>query len=171
MWQSKADAAKTKTWSDPLLKENLVFNMASQIKIKYFPLIELSIFLVILSILILIYVLADFNFWWVPIITIILYFHFLGGASVISLDSNRLKVMPLNFLLNSIEINTKCITKINSYSNFDPELDITAENFYFQLRRYYVLEFIDLKGRKEKIRFSISSVSMEKKILELLTSK
>ena len=87
-------------------------------------------------------------------------------ASVIVLDAERLKIISLNFLIGAHSIPRKSIIKINSIQTLQDETYEVYGAPYLTLKRRYELEYLNDKGKKIKVYFSISNRQKEKLIME-----
>lgn len=106
------------------------------------------------------------SFWFLIPAVMFAYFMTMRDASVIVLDAERLKINSLNFLVGVHSIPRKSITKINSIQTLQDETYEVYGSPYLTLKRQYELEYLNNKGKKIKVHFSISNRQKEKLIME-----
>ena len=95
------------------------------------------------------------------------YFITLGTSKIIKLNNDSLKIISLNPFFRSHSIKTKLIVKINSSESSEYDTVITAEMYYI-FKKKYDLEYVNEKGKKQEVTFSIYNQKKEKILLEAL---
>jgi hypothetical protein len=140
----------------------------SIIKIKFFPLTEVVIFtLTVLSSIIFCFI-SGLGIWILIAMIIFSYLITMGGATIIQLNDDTLKITSFNPFLASPSIDTKSIVKINSVQILEPQSDVVFGGYFVLFAKRYELEYLDAKGRKKKAYFSILNKKKEVEIIRTL---
>lgn len=141
---------------------------SSHLKINYFPTIEVIIFTLTVLTSITIYVLSGLSWWFLIIVIVFSYLITMGGATIIKLNDDTLKITSFNPFLASPLISTQSIIKINSVQILEHQSDIDFGGSFFLLTRRYEVEYVDTNGKKRKAYFSILNKNKEESILRTL---
>jgi len=136
------------------------------VKINYFPWTEVILLVLAITGSCVLLLILKISFWFIIPTVMFAYFMTMRDASVIVLDAERLKIISLNFLIGAHSIPRKSIIKINSIQTLQDETYEVYGAPYLTLKRRYELEYLNDKGKKIKVYFSISNRQKEKLIME-----
>lgn len=142
--------------------------MNSTFKISYFPLTEVIIFTITFLSSAIAYLFFGLSLWALVAIIALSYFITMGGATIIKLNDDILKITSFNPFLSSPSISTKSIIKIISVQTLEHQPDVDFGGSFFLFTRRYELEYLDHKEKKRKAYFSILNRTKEEKILKTL---
>lgn len=137
------------------------------VKINYFPIYEVVTFGIIFSSLTVTLFVSELNIWLILFLMLASYFITLGTSKIIKMNNDSLKIISLNPFFRSHSIKTKSIVKINSSESSTYDTVITAEMYYI-FKKKYDLEYVNEKGKKQEVTFSIYNQKKEKILLEAL---
>jgi hypothetical protein len=138
-------------------------------KINYFPIYEIATFGIIFSSLTVALFVSELNTWIILFLMVVSYFTTLGTSKIIRLNNDSLRIISLNPFFRSHPIKTNLIVKITSSQSSTYDTVITAE-MYFIFKKKYDLEYIDEKGKKQEVTFSIYNQKKEKMLFEALNA-
>jgi hypothetical protein len=123
--------------------------------IRYIPTLELAIFLAISVLTVGIYLTTEFHKAILVFAILIAYIFILGGTNFIKLENGKISITYCYILIiwtDSVEL--KDVLKIESLQTFQDE-SIDPETVFYVLRRTYLLEYRDRKGRTKTLQFKI----------------